>query len=152
MITVLPASADLTAAANKFLVPLAKLSNSKTPGGPFQTMVLALATAAAYKAEDFSPASKPSVTKSTGKTISTLFFLAFSIKAGTNLAPSASKIDSPISVLSKTFLKVKAIPPPTIKISTLSNKLSINWILSETLAPPKIAKNGLTGFSKALAK
>lgn len=42
-----------------------------------------------------------------------------------------------------TFKKVKAIPPPIITSSTLSNRFSISWILSATLPPPKIAKKGL---------
>lgn len=50
------------------------------------------------------------------------------------------------------FKKVKAIPPPMIISSTLSNKLLINWILSFTLAPPKITKKGLVGCSKAFPK
>lgn len=35
------------------------------------------------------------------------------------------------------------MPPPIIISLTLSSKLSISWILSATLAPPKMAKNGL---------
>lgn len=41
------------------------------------------------------------------------------------------------------FKNVKAIPPPMIISLTLSNKFSIKSILSATLAPPKMAKNGL---------
>ena len=37
-------------------------------------------------------------------------------------------------------------------VLTLSNKLFITAILSETLAPPKIATKGLTGFSTASPK
>ncbi|KAH3676868.1 hypothetical protein OGATHE_001358 [Ogataea polymorpha] len=83
---------------------------------------------------------------------STPFFLAFSISLGTISAPSLSNRDFPMFMLLTILLKVKAIPPPMIRMSTLSSKLSINWILSDTLAPPKIARNGLTGFSKALEK
>jgi hypothetical protein len=35
------------------------------------------------------------------------------------------------------------MPPPIIISFTLSNKFSISCILSATLAPPKMAKNGL---------
>jgi hypothetical protein len=35
---------------------------------------------------------------------------------------------------------------------TLSNIFSISWILSETFAPPRIAKNGLSGCSRTFAK
>lgn len=48
--------------------------------------------------------------------------------------------------------KVKAIAPPIIISSTLSNRLLISGILSETLAPPKMTKNGFYGVSKALEK
>lgn len=40
---------------------------------------------------------------------------------------------------------VKAIPPPMIISETLSSKFSMRRILSATLAPPKIARNGLGG-------
>ncbi|EDZ73533.1 hypothetical protein AWRI1631_30710 [Saccharomyces cerevisiae AWRI1631] len=149
MMTVLPAAELLTTSSNKALVPAANFSNSKTPGGPFQTMVLAFATVAANNFLDSGPLSNPcqpagipslSVTvlvlasaekasammKSTGKTTSTPLALAFSINFGTISAPALSKMESPISVFSKTFLKVKAIPPPMMIESTLSNKLSIN--------------------------
>ena len=39
-----------------------------------------------------------------------------------------------------------------IIVLTLSNKLLITAILSETLAPPKIATNGLSGVSTAFPK
>ena len=45
--------------------------------------------------------------------------------------------------------KVYAIAPPIINVSTFSSKLFITPILSETFFPPKIATNGLLGFSKA---
>ena len=45
-----------------------------------------------------------------------------------------------------------AIPPPIINVSTLSNKLSITPILSETFAPPSIAINGLSGLLIAFPK
>lgn len=39
--------------------------------------------------------------------------------------------------------KVYAIPPPMIISLTLSSRFSISWILSATLAPPRMARNGL---------
>ena len=50
------------------------------------------------------------------------------------------------------FKKVYAIPPPMIKVSHFSNKLEITFNLSATFAPPKMATNGLTGFSTAFPK
>ena len=89
------------------------------------------------------------VTKSTGKWILTPFLAAFSINLGTILAPFSSYSEVPMDMPSKTLRKVKAMPPPMIISSTLSNMFSINWILSATLAPPKMAKNGCSGLSKA---
>jgi len=42
---------------------------------------------------------------------------------------------------------VNIIAPPIIKVSTLFIRLFIAPILSVTLDPPKIATNGLLGFS-----
>lgn len=41
------------------------------------------------------------------------------------------------------------MPPPMIISSTKSNRLLINLILSDTLAPPRIAVRGRAGFSRA---
>jgi len=51
-----------------------------------------------------------------------------------------------------TFRNVKAIPPAMIIPFTLSKRLFISWILSATLAPPKMAKNGRAGEEIALEK
>ena len=56
------------------------------------------------------------------------------------------------AMLSMTLRKVKAMPPPIIISSTLSNMFSISWILSLTLAPPRMARKGCSGWHKALAK
>ena len=48
-----------TTASISALVPLAKLSNSKTPAGPFQTMTLALPITSLNNSIDLGPASKP---------------------------------------------------------------------------------------------
>lgn len=42
--------------------------------------------------------------------------------------------------------------PKVSKSQTLSNIFIINWILSLTLAPPKMAKTGVAGASNTLAK
>ena len=44
------------------------------------------------------------------------------------------------------------IPPPIINVSTLSSKLFITVILSETFLPPIIATKGLSGLFKASPK
>merc|ERR1719318_130413 len=175
MMVIPPALVRATTESIRALVPLAKLSNSNTPAGPFQTTTLALAIASANSSLDLGPQSNPihpsgipssrvaaptaassanlsAVTKSTGKWSLTFLALAFSTKLGTILAPSSSYREVPIDMLSIIFLKVKAMPPPMIISSTLSNMLSISWILSATLAPPRIAKNGLCGLSNALEK
>lgn len=57
--TVAPASFALTQASNRLLDPLAKLSNSKTPAGPFQRIVLAFETVEAKSLLDSGPQSSP---------------------------------------------------------------------------------------------
>ena len=47
---------------------------------------------------------------------------------------------------------MNAIPPPMIRVSHFSKRLLITFNLSATLAPPKIATKGLTGFSTALPR
>ena len=49
-------------------------------------------------------------------------------------------------------MKVYAIPPPIIKLSTTLIKFVKTWILEETLAPPIIAKTGGVLFLKTLSK
>merc|ERR1719154_23479 len=175
MIVMPPALVRDTTEDIRALVPPAKLSNSKTPAGPFQTTTFALAITSANSSLDLGPQSSPiqpsgmpcatvaaptaassanlsAVTKSTGKWSLTFLALAFSTSLGTILAPSSSYKEVPIGILSIIFLKVNAMPPPMIISSTLSNMFSISWILSATLAPPRMARKGLLGLSKALEK
>mmetsp|Transcript_73491 Transcript_73491/g.195363 ORF Transcript_73491/g.195363 Transcript_73491/m.195363 type:complete len:243 (-) Transcript_73491:351-1079(-) len=116
-------------ASRSALVPLEKLSNSKTPAGPFQTTVLELMTVSRNSSMDLGPQSMPSqpsgmpsslVTiliscsflkswpqaQSTGSTISTPLALAFSISLGASSAPFLSKSDLPISMPKQVFMKV----------------------------------------------
>src|SRR5699024_9358312 len=58
---------------------------------------------------------------------------------------SSSNNDNPIS-LPCALKNVYAIPPPIITLSAIFNKFSITPILSETLAPPKIATKGRSGL------
>ena len=71
--------------------------------------------------------------------------LAFCIisRAKSNL--SSSQIEAPICP-PKAFLKVKVIPPPKIRLSTLPNRFIMISILEETLDPPIIAVKGRSGF------
>mmetsp|Transcript_50715 Transcript_50715/g.134101 ORF Transcript_50715/g.134101 Transcript_50715/m.134101 type:complete len:231 (-) Transcript_50715:814-1506(-) len=156
------------------LVPDSKEAISKTPIGPFQMIVLEALMAAAFSSIVLGPQSRPimpaltplssvavsivpsspnldDVTKSTGSTSSTPLALAFSTICGTILAPSSSNSDEPISRLLVTLRKVKAMPPPMIILSTLSSMFSMSRILSDTLAPPRMARTGLTGVSRILA-
>merc|ERR1719369_272835 len=59
MIVQPPFSVNATTASMIDFVPLAKLSNSKTPAGPFQTTTFALATTSLKSSLDFGPQSKP---------------------------------------------------------------------------------------------
>merc|ERR550539_2327526 len=72
-----------------------------------------------------------------------------------NFSPSGWKVyrDQVIETGKSTiFLNVKAMPPPMIISSTWSSMFSISWILSATLAPPRMARNGLSGLLRALEK
>ena len=82
---------------------------------------------------------------STGNINLTPFSSAFFIaaKAKSTLSGSHKEFPTPYPCALK---NVYAIPPPTINVSTLSNKLSITPILSETFAPPNMAIKGLLGL------
>mmetsp|Transcript_50371 Transcript_50371/g.104887 ORF Transcript_50371/g.104887 Transcript_50371/m.104887 type:complete len:225 (-) Transcript_50371:773-1447(-) len=112
------------------LVPVSKAAISKTPMGPFQTMVLLLAIVAEFKALLSGPQSRPmkpsgmpsslvtpslispsspnleEQVKSTGRMISTPSFSALARISGTILAPSSSYREVPIDMLSLIFKKV----------------------------------------------
>mmetsp|Transcript_19151 Transcript_19151/g.31133 ORF Transcript_19151/g.31133 Transcript_19151/m.31133 type:complete len:216 (-) Transcript_19151:291-938(-) len=153
-------------ASNRALVPFEKLSNSKTPAGPFQTTVFDDNTVLRNNSMDLGPQSIPSqpsgmpsslVTiliswsflkswpqaQSQGNTISTPLAFAFSISFGASSAPFLSKSDLPISIPKQTFMKVYAMPPHKMSLSALSIKFSITNTLSAILAPPTIAVSGL---------
>mmetsp|Transcript_21004 Transcript_21004/g.47989 ORF Transcript_21004/g.47989 Transcript_21004/m.47989 type:complete len:264 (-) Transcript_21004:229-1020(-) len=157
-----------TASSNDF-VPFEKVSNSKTPAGPFQTTVLEPSTTSRKRAIDSGPQSMPSQSagipcscvtvwvgwsflnswphsQSLGSTMSTPLALALSISFGTRSAPFLSKSDLPISMPKPTFRKVYAMPPQRISLSARSIKFSITRILSEILAPPTMAVSGRSTF------
>ncbi|KKA28345.1 hypothetical protein TD95_000174 [Thielaviopsis punctulata] len=122
IMTILPASQAATAASRVALVPLANLSISKTPHGPFHRMVADSLMVDLNSSTDLGPQSRPiqlsgmpseseaapvlavgekssAVTKSTGRTTLTLFFLAFSIRLATFLLPASSKSEVPMGML-----------------------------------------------------
>mmetsp|Transcript_25939 Transcript_25939/g.70135 ORF Transcript_25939/g.70135 Transcript_25939/m.70135 type:complete len:305 (+) Transcript_25939:291-1205(+) len=165
MIPAPPFAASSATASSTDFVPLPKLSNSKTPAGPFQMTVLAARIFSRKISMDLGPQSIPSQSagmpssavntliscslvnslphaQSTGSVISQPLALAFSTRPGASSAPFLSKRDFPISMPSMTFLKVKAMPPMAMMPSALSMSESITSTLSDTLAPPTIATRG----------
>mmetsp|Transcript_62987 Transcript_62987/g.146678 ORF Transcript_62987/g.146678 Transcript_62987/m.146678 type:complete len:279 (-) Transcript_62987:124-960(-) len=170
-----PAAVAATTSSISLLVPISNLDISNTPMGPFQMMVLDSSTAFLFSSIDFSPQSRPmnpsgmpsslvavlispsspnleEMVKSTGKMICTPRSAAFFMMSGTILAPSSSYKEVPMAMPSHVFRKVYAMPPPMIILSTLSSIFMMSWILSLTLAPPKIANTGFAGVSRTLAK
>mmetsp|Transcript_21550 Transcript_21550/g.42797 ORF Transcript_21550/g.42797 Transcript_21550/m.42797 type:complete len:245 (-) Transcript_21550:707-1441(-) len=166
MIPALPSAVVSATASSTALVPLAKLSNSNTPAGPFQITVLAARIFSRKSFIDSGPQSMPSqpsgipslsvtiliswsLTKScpqaqsTGRVISMPLALAFSIRAGARVAPFLSNRDFPIGMSWQIFLKVYAIPPMAITPSDWAIRFSITSSLSEIFAPPTIARRGL---------
>mmetsp|Transcript_105309 Transcript_105309/g.255678 ORF Transcript_105309/g.255678 Transcript_105309/m.255678 type:complete len:211 (-) Transcript_105309:568-1200(-) len=156
-------------------VPFSNFFISKTPMGPFQMMVLLFLMASVFRFTDSGPQSRPmkpsgmpsslvailispsspnfeEIVKSTGKMISTPRSFAFFMMSGTILAPSSSYREVPMAMPSLTFRKVYAMPPPMIILLTLSSMFMMSCILSLTLAPPKMARTGLAGLSRTLAK
>src|SRR3989338_2149894 len=85
---------------------------------------------------------------STGNGIKTFLSRAFSNNFFAGAIQSSSINDFPITTLSAAK-KVLAIPPPTINVLTLSNKLSSTDILVDTFDPPTIAISGFTGCVNA---
>ena len=88
---------------------------------------------------------------SIGNSNFTPFDFAFSIASNANPVFSTSHSEFP-TLYPCALKNVYAIPPPIINVSTLSNKLSITPILSETFAPPSIATNGLSGLFTAFPR
>ena len=67
-------------------------------------------------------------------------------KEFSNDAETSSNKDKPIS-LPCALKNVYDIPPPISTLSAMFNRLVMTPILSETLAPPRIATTGFSGFS-----
>ena len=143
--------------------PLAKLSNSNTPAGPFQRMVLAGRIALRNAITESGPASMPSqpsgisitehtcwlaslenlspATQSVPSTRFTPFCLASSMMWRARSSLSFSTIESPI-LPPRAFANVKVMPPQRIRLSTLSMRFSMIPIFVDTFEPPMIAVKG----------
>ena len=156
------AVASAMASAIAFEPPV-KLSNSNTPAGPFQRIVLASLIASLKSSRVLGPASIPSSSsgilfasqtcvfaslekssaaiQSTPRTRFTPFSFAFFIMSRARSSLSFSQRDFPIFPPCA-FAKVYVIPPHRIRLSTLPSRFSIIPILVETLEPPMIAVNG----------
>mmetsp|Transcript_12894 Transcript_12894/g.27356 ORF Transcript_12894/g.27356 Transcript_12894/m.27356 type:complete len:366 (-) Transcript_12894:579-1676(-) len=165
MMPLLPAAVVSATASSTALVPLEKVSNSKTPAGPFQMTVLEERIFSRKSFIDSGPQSMPSHpsgmphsrvaswvgwsflnscphSQSHGKMSSHPFALAFSISLGTSSAPFLSKSELPMLMPYATLRKVYAMPPMHITRSDFSIRFSMTRILSEILAPPTIAVSG----------
>merc|ERR1719310_2433746 len=129
MMPLLPLAVVSATASSTALVPCEKLSNSKTPAGPFQMTVLEARIFSRKRAIDAGPQSMPSqpsgmpslsVTilvgwslqkswphfQSHGRTISQPLALALAISFGTSSAPFLSKSEMPMGMLCTTFMNV----------------------------------------------
>mmetsp|Transcript_37937 Transcript_37937/g.74115 ORF Transcript_37937/g.74115 Transcript_37937/m.74115 type:complete len:235 (+) Transcript_37937:678-1382(+) len=152
------------------LVPLAKASISKTPMGPFQMMVLHLASSAWISLVASGPLSRPIQPSSMSSTLATLVLaLASNLSARTtsvgrmNLMPLALALASSSlasSILSsstseeptlrpRALRKVKTMPPPMTSTSHFSMRESMTPILDDTLEPPTMAAKGRLGLATA---
>ena len=168
--TVAPASARSASIRATAFVPCANDGISKTPSGPFQKTVwtsdrastirswLALPRSTmCHDAGIFSAGSVlysvPRVTSlatitSTGRTTRTPLASAVARIRRASSTRSGSARLLPIA-LPWASRNVLAIPPPRTSMSTLVSRWSITSILSETLAPPRIAANGRSGVSRS---
>src|SRR5690554_6714540 len=153
-------------AKDKVLVPSPNWSNSNTPTGPFQIIVLA---SFKYSAKALAVSGPISKIISSASTSSTLLRVATAVSE--NSLPQTTSVGNGIDTFSMSFLaagiksssyndlptglpaaakKVFAIPPPTMIWSHISDKDSNTSNLVDTLEPPTMATSGRAGLSKAL--
>jgi len=155
------------------LVPPANCGSSKTPTGPFQTMVPALAMISESLAAVFGPTSRmrswmatssteillararaetsSATTTSIGNGTSAPRSFMMSMMAWASLTRSASASESPMRLPSASR-KVLAMPPPTISWSTLLASDLRMVSLEDTLEPPTMATSGRFGSCSALPR
>ena len=152
-------------------VPWAKVGISNTPSGPFQRTVLTSASASLMSSRVFSPTS----TMCQDAGIFSVPRVLYSVPAGDLLGDDdvdrqddldallLGRREDPPRVLDPVVLgrllptdlpwatrNVLAIPPPRMTRSTFVSRLSRTLILSDTLAPPRIAANGSLGVLEEL--
>src|SRR5215470_3098351 len=158
-----PATARATAT-----VPAANGGFSKTPIGPFHTIVLAVASTAVKRSTVRGPMSRPicvsgisrmptarpaalstpsATITSTGSVSCTPRRRAASTAARAVSMRSGSTSDRP-TAWPRARRNVKAMPPPITSASTLPIRCSTSATLSETLAPPSTATSGRAGASR----
>src|SRR5215813_7947434 len=163
----LNAGAEATARAMA-TVPAANGGFSKTPIGPFHTIVLAVASTAVKRSTVRGPMSRPiwvsgisrmptarpaalstpsATITSTGSVSCTPRRRAASTAARAVSMRSGSTSERPIA-WPRARRNVKAMPPPITSASTLPIRCSTSATLSETLAPPSTATSGRAGASR----
>ena len=161
---------DLAMARAMVSVPCENASNSKTPGGPFQTMVPARSSCAASAAAVCGPMSRIRSSAATSRTAftvaaaSALNSLAVTTSVGIGTAAPRAAIAAITALASSTSAgsarllpigrpdaskKVLAMPPPTIRPSTFFERLCRMLSLVETLLPATIATSGRRGCASA---
>mmetsp|Transcript_41888 Transcript_41888/g.103097 ORF Transcript_41888/g.103097 Transcript_41888/m.103097 type:complete len:210 (+) Transcript_41888:316-945(+) len=151
-------------------VPLANLSNSKTPMGPFQMMVLHSASSSWISLVAAGPLSRPiqpsgiasadttlslasaekasAMTTSEGKIILTPFSAALASRSLARSSLSSSTREEPV-LRPRALRKVKTMPPPMTSLSQVARRDSMTPILDDTLEPPTMAAKGLLGSATA---
>mmetsp|Transcript_4594 Transcript_4594/g.11198 ORF Transcript_4594/g.11198 Transcript_4594/m.11198 type:complete len:250 (+) Transcript_4594:146-895(+) len=151
-------------------VPLANFSNSKTPMGPFQMMVLQSASSSWIILVESGPLSRPiqpsgmdstetvwmlaslsnlsAMMTSVGRMSLTPLALALASSSLASSILSSSTREEPVG-RPRAARKVKTMPPPMMSLSHLARRDSMTPILEETLEPPTMAAKGRTGSEMA---
>ena len=154
------------------LVPFSNAANSNTPTGPFHTMVPAAFSCSANMAAVAGPMSRIRSSSATSlafltvATASAAKVLATTTSTGMGTAAPRLAMAAITALASSTksgsakllpidrpaaSIKVLAMPPPTIRPSTLPDRASRMVSLVDTLLPATIATKGLLGANRALA-
>ncbi len=173
MMDVAPAAVAAATALATSKVPFAKAGSSKTPMGPFHTIVFALAISATYIAIVLGPMSRPIWSGGVADTSQTVALAAGFNSGATRWsvgskslkffcwASASKRLASSILSFSTSdlpmgspfaFSKVYAMPPPISMVSAIFIRFSTTSILSLTLAPPRIAAKGRAGLVTAFPR
>ena len=158
---------DAATASASARVPAANASISKTPTGPFQTIVPALATISFSTAIEEGPMSR---IMSSGSTSSTAFSVGAAVGVSSfaqttstgigTLPGQASRIDCASGTRSGSTsdlptwpcaarMNVFAMPPPTTSTSTFAASAFRTVSLVDTFDPPTTATSGRAGCASA---